>query len=90
LHIVERERFRSAKEEAVDFPDGARQREGSKDMDKKCDGLELKGAEWRWRRYLQIRSPCGSRAFYRQAAALGKRDIFYRRHGKNIVFHEPL
>ena len=45
LNIVERERFRSAEEEAVNFTDGARQREGSKDMDKKCDGLELKGAE---------------------------------------------
>jgi hypothetical protein len=90
LHIVERERFRRAEEEAVDFADGARQREGSEDMNKKRDRLELKGAEWSGRRCLEIRSPCGSGAFYRQAAAFGKRGVFYRRHGKNIVFHEPL
>ena len=45
LHIVERERFRRAEKESVNFSDGAGQREGSEDMDKKCDGLELKGAE---------------------------------------------
>ena len=50
LHIVERERFRCAEEESVNFTDGARQRESSKDMNKKCDGLELKGAEWSRRR----------------------------------------
>ena len=39
LHIVERKRFRSAEEEAVNFADGAGQREGSEDMNKKGDGL---------------------------------------------------
>jgi hypothetical protein len=45
LHIVERERFGRAEEESVNFTDGAGQREGSEDMNKKRDGLELKGAE---------------------------------------------
>jgi hypothetical protein len=39
---------------------------------------------------LEIFSPWGSGTFYRQAAALGKRSVFYRWHGKSIVFHEPL
>ena len=89
LHIVERERFRCAEEETVNFTDGAGQRESSEDMNKKRDRLELKGTErWGWR-YLEIRSPWSSRAFYRQAAALGKRRAFYPWHGKNIVFHKP-
>ena len=89
LHVVKGEGFRRAEEEAVDFADGAGQRESSEDMNKKRDGLELKGAErWGWR-YLEIPSPCGWRAFYRQAAALGKRGAFYPWHGKNIVIHKP-
>ena len=56
LHIVEREGFLRAEEETVNLTDGTGQRESTKDVDEKCDGLELKGAE-RWsRRCLDIRS----------------------------------
>ena len=93
LHVVEREGFLRAEKEAVNFTDGTGQRKRSEDVNKKRDGLELKGAERRWRRYLEIFFPSDSRGFwffFRQAAAFGKSGVFYRWHGKNIVFHEPL
>ena len=47
LHVVEREGLLRAEEKAVNFTDGTGQRQCSEDVNKKFNGLELKGGERR-------------------------------------------
>ena len=47
LNVIQRKRLLSTEEEAINFSDGARQREYSEDTNKKRDGLKLEGAKSR-------------------------------------------
>jgi len=50
LHIVERKGLWGAEKEAVNFSDGARERESTEDVNEECDRLDLEGAECGWSR----------------------------------------
>jgi hypothetical protein len=47
LNVIQRKRLLSTEEEAINFSDGARQREYSEDTNKKRDGLKLESAKSR-------------------------------------------